>query len=195
MKKTLLYSLHIFKNHVLTFFIFFVFMYMYFGLFKRPTALLITGIIISFLYCYGFWSSGRFYAKSKKNLTLQEGIIATLIAVIPSVIIFILAYNALSFDNKWRINTSWQNVLFRVWNSPFIGIYSWAESKASIMHNIQILKNAYLVSVFFLPVSNILGFVVGILEKRNIIKLPEFTYSQRKNVRNKNNPNKTGRTY
>lgn len=171
-------------------------MYMYFSMFKSSIALLVTGIIITILYCYGFWSSGRFHAKKKDSLSLYSSILATFIAIIPGLVLCILAVSNLEFTNKWTIATKWQNVVFRLWNSPFIGIYSWIDEVAKKTHSLSILKNWYIITTLLLPISNILGFITGILEKENRIKLPEITFLKPpKQPRSKNQPNKTGKTY
>lgn len=193
-KKIFLYSLHILKNHFLTMVIFIAFMYLYFSLFRGVTSQLISGIVICLLYLYGNFSSGRFHAKKRDALPFLEGAAAIAIASLPTIILAILATNYVSLNDKGFLNSHWANVAFRLWNSPFIGVYSYADEIAKTKHSVDVIVTTYWISALFLPVSSWIGYLIGVLEKKELIKLPEYTLLPKKKSQNKKQ-GKTGKSY
>lgn len=195
MKKFLLYGLHILKNHVLTTIIFVAFMYVYFSIFRNTISQFISGIIISLLYLYGNFASARFYAKKRDALNIQCALVSILIASLPTIILAYLAVTNLAFMKNWEIKPSWPNTVYRIWNSPFIGVFSYAEVLTKKLHSLKPLINSYILTASFLPISSIVGYIIGVLEKKGIIKLPEMSLSKSANKRQNKKPNKTGKAY
>ncbi|ACM60248.1 hypothetical protein B0S90_1441 [Caldicellulosiruptor bescii] len=193
-KKIFLYSLHILKNHFLTTVIFIAFMYLYFSVFRGVTSQLISGIFICLLYFYGNFSSGRFHAKKRDALSLLEGAVAITIASLPTIVLAILATNYVSLNDKGFLNTHWANVAYRLWNSPFIGVYSYADEIAKSKHSVNVIITTYWITTLFLPVSSLIGYSIGVLEKKELIKLPEYTFLPKKKSQNKKQ-SKTGKSY
>ncbi|WP_045165901.1 hypothetical protein [Caldicellulosiruptor naganoensis] len=193
-KKIFLYSLHILKNHFLTTVIFLAFMYLYFSLFRGITSQLISGIVICLLYLYGNFSSGRFHAKKRDALSFLEGVLAVAIASLPTIILTILATNYVSLNDKGFLNSHWANVAFRLWNSPFIGVYSYADEIAKAEHSVNVIIITYWITTLFLPVSSWTGYLIGVLEKKELIKLPEYIFLPKKKGQNKKQ-GKTGKSY
>ncbi|ADL42675.1 hypothetical protein COB47_1385 [Caldicellulosiruptor obsidiansis OB47] len=193
-RKILFYALHILRNHFLTTVIFIAFMYLYFSLFRGTTSQFISGIIICILYIYGNFSSGRFHAKKRNALSFLEGSLAIVIASIPTIILAILATSHVSLNEKGFLNSHWANVVYRLWNSPFIGIYSYADEIAKNKHSVDTIITTYWITALFLPISSLIGYLIGVLEKQGLIKLPEYNILPKKKSQNKKQ-GKTGKSY
>uniref|UniRef100_A0A7C5UZW4 Uncharacterized protein n=1 Tax=Caldicellulosiruptor owensensis TaxID=55205 RepID=A0A7C5UZW4_9FIRM len=193
-RKILFYALHILRNHFLTTIIFIAFMYLYFSLFRGTTSQFISGILICLLYIYGNFSSGRFHAKKRDSLSFLEGFLSIIIASIPTVILTILATNYVSLNEKGFLNSHWANVVYRLWNSPFIGIYSYADEIAKNKHSVDTIITTYWITALFLPISSLIGYLIGVLEKQGLIKLPEYNILPKKKSQNKKQ-GKTGKSY
>jgi len=193
-KRILLYGLHILKNHFLTTIIFIAFMYLYFSLFRGTISQLISGIVISILYLYGNFSSGRYHAKKRDALPLSAAILSIIIATIPSIVFAYLASINVSLNDKGLLKTHWLNVVYRLWNSPFIGIFSYADEVAKNMHSKSPIVISYWIVVAFLPVASFLGYAIGILEAKGKVKLPEYSLFPKKKGQNKKQ-GKTGKSY
>ncbi|WAM33095.1 hypothetical protein [Caldicellulosiruptor morganii] len=193
-KKVFLYGLHILKNHFLTTVIFIAFMYLYFTLFRGTTSQLISGIVICLLYFYGNFSSARYHAKKKDALSLPAAIISILIASLPTLTLAYLASANVSLNEKGLLQTHYLNVAYRLWNSPFIGIFSFADEMAKKAHTTTPIVISYWIAAAFMPVASFKGYLLGILEAKGILKLPELTLLPKKKSQNKKQ-GKTGKSY
>lgn len=193
-KKVLLYGLHILRNHFLTTIIFIAFMYLYFSLFRSTTSQLISGIIISILYLYGNFSSGRYHAKKRDALPVGAATVSIIISTVPTIVFAYLASVNVSLNEKGFLNTHYLNVVYRLWNSPFIGIFSYADEIAKTAHSTSPIITSYWIAAAFLPVASFLGYVVGVLEAKGKIKLPEYSLFPKNKSQNKKQ-GKTGKSY
>jgi len=120
--------------------------------------------------------------------------LSIIIASIPTVILTILATNYVSLNEKGFLNSHWANVVYRLWNSPFIGIYSYADEIAKNKHSVDTIITTYWITALFLPISSLIGYLIGVLEKQGLIKLPEYNILPKKKSQNKKQ-GKTGKSY
>lgn len=125
---------------------------------------------------YGNFLSGRFYVKKRDVLFFLEGVVVIVIVLFFIIILVILVINYVFLNDKGFLNFYWVNVVFRFWNFFFIGVYLYVDEIVKIKYLVDVIVIIYWIFVLFLLVLFWIGYLIGVLEKKEFIKFFEYIF-------------------
>lgn len=125
---------------------------------------------------YGNFLSGRFYVKKRDVLFFLEGAAVIVIVLFFIIILVILVINYVFLNDKGFLNFYWVNVVFRFWNFFFIGVYLYVDEIVKIKYLVDVIVIIYWIFVLFLLVLFWIGYLIGVLEKKEFIKFFEYIF-------------------